>query len=390
MQRKTFPIRDGFEAKCMEVGFDFHSMPSTDGTAYWQEGVAYEFSEATIDAIDDATADLYQRCMEHVDAVVTSGDYPGAYGLDEREISLIENSWRNQEHDLYGRFDLATDGSAIKMLEFNGDTPTGLLEASIVQWHWLEDMMGSDSRNQFNSIHEKLIQSWPVITSRLTSGARVYFAASDEGGREDWGNLEYLADTCTQAGHDVSLIAMEKIGWDAAMRTYVDESNRPIEAVFKLYPWEWLSREEFGQHLPKAKTRWIEPAWKMLLSNKALLPLLWQRFPGHPNLLEAYFAGKEGPTTGNWVKKPLLAREGANITKLVAGQVVPVTGSVFHEAYDNSGYVYQRWFDLPVFEGFRPLVGSWIVGGQTAGIGIREDNNEVTGNSSHFVPHYFN
>ncbi len=389
MQRKGFPVRKNFEARCVDVGFDFHNIPSTDDTPYWQEGIAYEFTETEVDAIDDATGELYRLCLEHIDAVVKSGDYPPEYRFDQREISLIENSWHRQEHDLYGRFDLAYDGISIKMLEFNGDTPTGLLEASIVQWHWLEDIMGKDSRDQFNSIHEKLIESWPVIMSRLSKGTRIHFAATNEGGREDWGNLEYLADTCAQAGQDVSLIAIEKIGWDETTRAYVDESDKPIEAIFKLYPWEWLTREEFGQHLQKTKTRWIEPAWKMLVSNKALLPLLWQRYPGHPNLLEAHFAEDKTPTTGNWVKKPLLAREGANITRLVSGQVIPVTGSDFHQEYDN-GYVYQQWFDLPIFDGFRPIIGSWIVGGQTAGIGIREDKNDVTGNDSHFVPHYFN
>ena len=33
----------------------------------------------------------------------------------------------------------------------------------------------------------------------------------------------------------------------------------------------------------------IEPLWKLIMSNKAILPLLWEMFPNHPNLVPAYY-----------------------------------------------------------------------------------------------------
>jgi glutathionylspermidine synthase len=36
-----------------------------------------------------------------------------------------------------------------------------------------------------------------------------------------------------------------------------------------------------------------------------------------------------------------------------------------------------------------PVIGSWVIYGESAGIGIREDRQEVTTNSSRFVPHLF-
>ena len=29
--------------------------------------------------------------------------------------------------------------------------------------------------------------------------------------------------------------------------------------------------------------QWIEPIWKILLSNKGILPILWELFPHHAN-----------------------------------------------------------------------------------------------------------
>jgi hypothetical protein len=45
-----------------------------------------------------------------------------------------------------------------------------------------------------------------------------------------------------------------------------------------------MFHDAFGAQLAKAPTRWIEPPWKAILSNKGILPLLWEMFPNHPSL----------------------------------------------------------------------------------------------------------
>lgn len=387
MKRKIFVPRPDWVERCKSVGFDYCNLLSSDGSWYWSEGVGYEFSLAQIDALEDATNALHAMCMEVVVAMIKSGDYPLQYGLSQAAIALIESSWKANEPSLYGRFDLAYDGNSIKMLEYNADTPTSLLEASVVQWNWLQDRGLPD---QFNSIHERLIERWKVIAEGIALKPRIYFAGMKEAGREDWGNIEYLMDTAHQAGFDTSDIVVDDIGWDQERKLFVDLNEQPIRGCFKLYPWEWMARDGFGESIAQSQTRFIEPAWKMLLSSKALLPLLWKQFEGHPLLLPTFFEAESEKTKhGKWVRKPILAREGANVTKVEDGVSVHLTGSAFNAEYDKSGYVLQQWVDLPVFDGFRPLVGSWIIGDEAAGIGVREDYNDVTGNDSHFVPHYF-
>ena len=140
--------------------------------------------------------------------------------------------------------------------------------------------------------------------------------------------------------------------------------------------------DEFGAFIEQDRNSafFIEPAWKMILSNKAILPLLWQLFPGHPNLLPAYFTPE---LLGDHVKKPILSREGANIDIVVGDRVVYQTEG----EYGEEGYVYQQLFELPFFSGNYPLIGSWVIGQQPAGIGIREASTLVTDNWSRFVPH---
>ena len=44
---------------------------------------------------------------------------------------------------------------------------------------------------------------------------------------------------------------------------------------------------------------------------------------------------------------------------------------------------------LPEFGGRYPVLGSWVVGDQAAGLCIREGRSLITTNMSHFVPHCF-
>lgn len=386
MFRKKFKPRPNWMERCKAVGFDYYNLPSSDGSGYWSDEVGYEFTLAQVDHLDDATNELHAMCMELIADLIKRGDYHTAYGFSDGTKSLIEKSWKRGDKHLYGRFDLAYDGD-IKMLEYNADTPTSLLEASVVQWHWVEEVEGIPNRDQFNSIHEKLIEQWKVVGQSIAMMPRIHFVGHEDAGREDWGNLEYLMDTAIQAGIDATELTTAQVGWDGS--GFVDLDGKPIVGCFKLYPWEHMVADQFGENVAQASTRWIEPPWKMLLSNKALLPILWEKHKGHPLLLPAFFDDGNLPAMGKWVRKPTLAREGANVTMIEHGQQTQLSGSDFNTDYDKSGYVIQQWVDLPYIEGFRPIIGSWVIGDQAAGIGIREDYNVVTGNDSHFVPHYF-
>ncbi|MEN9925916.1 MAG: hypothetical protein RL268_2042, partial [Pseudomonadota bacterium] len=155
-----------------------------------------------------------------------------------------------------------------------------------------------------------------------------------------------------------------------------------IGALFKLYPWEWLAAEEFGEAiLPHmGSTVWIEPVWKMLWSNKAVLAVLWEMFPGHPNLLPASFDAHA--MQGDYVSKPVHSREGANIEVVRKGQVLARSEG----GYSRNRLVFQELYPLRDFGRGVPVLGSWIVDGVAAGLGIREDGL-ITGNRARFVPH---
>lgn len=373
MQRESRIPRVDWPAKVEELGFYFHSM---DGV-YWDERACYHFTAAEIDTLEAATQELHKRALDAVARVIEKRDF-ARFAIPEAFHDWIERSWKAGDASLFGRFDLSWDGTGEpKMLEYNADTPTALLEASVVQWYWLEEVF--PHADQFNSLHEKLIERWKVLRAQLPAVGALYFTG-DAHSDEDMGNLDYLRDTAMQAGLDARSIGIADIGWDG--KRFVDLDNRAMSSLFKLYPWEWMVREAFGTNLLTGSLRVIEPPWKMLLSNKAILPVMWEMFPDHPNLLAASF--EPGRFATDYVKKPIYSREGANVSITSGGSTIEAPGD-----YGAEGFIWQAYHELPVFDGNFTVIGSWIVGDEPAGIGIREDATPITRNSSRFVPHYF-
>jgi len=375
MRRVASTPRPDWQKKVEEAGLTWHSLDEP----YWNEAAYYQFSSDEVDTLEAATNELEKMTLAAAQHVIDHRLY-SRMGIPELAIPLIESSWEAEPPSLYGRFDLAYDGvHPPKLLEYNADTPTSLLEAAVIQWYWLEELF--PKRDQFNSIHERLVALWKELTPYLPGG-RVDFCSLDDA--EDGMTVTYLQDTAQQAGLTASIFPIHEIGWDG--QAFVGPDNAALGAVFKLYPWEWMVREEFGRHVANAQTIWIEPAWKMLLSNKGILPVLWELYPRHPYLLEAHF---DGPgLMMSWVKKPLLGREGANITLHQPGSEIQTDGD-----YGEEGFIYQEMAPPAVFDGMHAVIGSWVVGHEegnaAAGMGVRESDTPIIGNTSRFVPHLF-
>ena len=373
MKRITTTARNNWQSAVEQLGFGFH----TTNVPYWDERVYYEMEMSEILFIEKATAELWDLCLGAVQHVMDNNLY-SKFNIPEWIIPQIEKSWSEDHPAIYGRFDLCYKNGELKLLEFNADTPTSLYEAGIVQWFWLQDF--DKNRDQFNSVHEKLIAYWKYLKNYLNPGI-LHFTCLKET-LEDLTNVEYMRDCAIQAGLETKLVFIDDLGWDEDSKQFLDLEGLPVKNIFKLYPWEWLLTDEFGKHIPEDSNRalWIEPAWKMILSNKAILPVLWELYPDCPYILPAFFeAGK----LTNYVKKPILSREGANIDMVMKDISLQKTEGV----YGAEGFIYQELFTLPNFSGNYPVIGSWVIGQEPAGMGIREANTLVTDNLSRFVPH---
>ncbi|MFD9255275.1 glutathionylspermidine synthase family protein [Streptomyces bottropensis] len=391
MERRTIEPRPGWQETVEEQGLIYPLTRYPDGSLrpYWDESAYYVFSLPEVEALEEVVEELHTMCLAAAAHIVERDRFAELGITDPRLAGLVAEAWRRRAElpSVYGRFDLRHDGTGpAKLLEYNADTPTSLVEAAGPQWFWMEERFpGAD---QWNSLHERLVAAWKKQSSLLPPGSPLYFAhsAGDELG-EDLMTVAYLKETAEQAGLDTDWISMEDIGWDRLADRFVDKKLRFIRSIFKLYPWEWLTTDRFAPHVlatldnggGTGTTMWIEPAWKMLLSNKSLLAVLWELYPGHPNLLPAYLDGpRELATTTGYVAKPLLGREGAGVTVHEAGTA---------SALSTEACCYQELAPLPAFDGNHVVLGAWVVEDESAGLGIRESSGLVTDEYARFLPH---
>ncbi|WP_136651752.1 glutathionylspermidine synthase family protein [Paracoccus aeridis] len=402
MQKITVAERPGWRDRAAELGFTFADM---GGEPYWDETSAYRFTLRQIeDDIEDPATELHEMCRQAVAHAVTSEEWMTRLEIPRPYWDFVERSWAHGEPELYGRFDLAYDGNGpAKLLEYNADTPTSLYESASFQWLWFEESRDAGTlgpnTDQFNTIHEALAERWAEIAPQ---GEDIHFAA-DRDNPEDFATVEALAWAAREAGLGAHFTALADIGLSEDGQ-FADDKDRVIGTLFKLYPWEDMLRDDFAAHLQPSQTRFIEPPWKAVLSNKGILPLLWQMFPDHPNLLPAFFAADieaarrgerndftdaiaraEPQLSRGHVAKPVFSREGAGVVITEAGREVERAPD---DSYSHHPRVVQALAPLPDFDGFHPVLGAWIVGLRCAGLGVREDRARITHNLSRFKPHF--
>ena len=329
MERVSITERPDWREKATEYGFNFHTMY---GEPYWSEEAYYKLTLAQVEKLEAVTAELHQMCLQVVEKVIASD------------------------------------------------------EAAFFQWIWPEDQLNAGKlpagSDQFNSLQEKLIDRFGELREQF--GFQLLHMACCRDTVEDRGTVQYLQDCAAEAGLATEFLYVEDIGLGEKGQ-FTDLQDQVIGNLFKLYPWEFMLREMFSTKLEDAGVRWLEPAWKSIISNKALLPMLWEMFPNHPNLLAAYFSEDTHPEMEKYVIKPVFSREGANVSIVENGKVVEAVEG----PYGEEGTIVQAFYPLPKFGDSYTLIGSWLINDQPAGIGIREDRALITQDLSRFYPHIF-
>lgn len=370
MRREATAPRPDIKARMQGI-----SMWPTDDDPYYDESVAYVFSESQIETLYEASLSLERIIGEAVDHVIAKKRF-AELGIPENLARYASECRRNGHPSVYGRMDLVYGGiHPPKLLEYNADTPTALFEAAVLQWEWLKAQF--PACDQFNSIHEALIAAWAKLKTQSGLNRLTLTGMLDED--DDRMTIAYMEDVAHQAGWRTLPMQIENLGFDG--RGFVDSEGIYVQALFKLYPWDWLAQEKFFDHLVELDPAVMESAWRVIASSKGLLPILWELFPDHPNLLPASF--KNDATLGPRVSKPVLGREGSDIHFIdVADEPFAPTGP-----YATQNRIYQTYHPLPYFDGWYPVIGSWIIDGEPCGIGVREDRSRVTGLGAKFRPH---
>jgi glutathionylspermidine synthase len=362
-----------------QIGLEWYE----DGTCIADEVVVICEDEAR--GYYDAANELYDMFVAAAQYVIDNNLF-FELGIPFTLEDAIKKSWEEEScWHLYGRFDLAggIDGEPIKLIEFNADTPTMLVETAIVQWAILR-YNGLDEAKQFNRVYEAIVENFVRLGEKGGAKApeRILFS-SIKGSVEDEITTRLLGVMAKEAGYKSRFCYVEEVefGDDGI---FLDGERYGY--WFKLIPWESIAIEEpelallLSNIIQNQKALIFNPPYTLLFQSKGILPILWRLFEGHPLLLEASF---EPLLKKACVKKRTFGREGANI------RVYDKEGKVVRESggeYGGFAPVYQEYVELLRDEQKRSYQAGVFFAYEGCGLGYRR-GDIIIDDGSEFVGH---
>ncbi|WP_197494015.1 glutathionylspermidine synthase family protein [Lewinella sp. 4G2] len=305
------------------------------GLNYYAEGENHDYlsdevllltKEEEADALR-VSDELYDILRATLKRCLISPDRLANMGLTERALPLVQWSVENEWEDyLVGRFDFAggIGGEPLKLLEINADTCSLLPETTAIM---PEVLRKAGVKPLTNGVLASLENQFSRVKN---ARGNAIAAATHLGHTDDQLNLDVLIKTAKAAGWKVDELELPNLVFDDENGLLIEMGEDDFSRYYyllKFIPWDWIITEEpqLWDLLEKMTTehllRVLNPAWTLLLQNKALLAYAWQDNPGHPALLPTAFdpADLPNPTQG-YVRKPVYGRMGENVMVSLNGR----------------------------------------------------------------------
>lgn len=313
---------------------------------------------------------------------------------------------------IISRFDFALTQEGFKLLEYNSDTPTFIMECFRMNRIICNHFGYLDPNEQVENILSKTITT-AIMDSlnslQLNKEPNIVFTAHDSH-KEDWNTTQYLSKLANVPCQVLPLHKL-RIGDDAL----IDEAGEKIDILYRqTYPLEHLlydedaeTKEKVGLKLlelvMQGKLAIINPMSSFLLQSKAIQALIWglaeekffftetERNTIWKYMLPTYLEPDPFISKSSFVKKPAFGREGDTIT--IFNDQNAIIERNQRQTYDEELPVYQQYVSLPTVEleteqGTEKLsymFGSFLLSGKASAIGIRA-GGKITANESYFLP----
>lgn len=385
--KKIEPLDNGY---LESIGFGWHT--DLDGSRYISNELV-SITQDEAEAFYEATNELYDMYVAAAEYVINN-DLFHELGIPFNLVDIIKASWENDVHwHLYGRFDLSggVDGKPIKLIEFNADTPTSLFETAIIQWAMLK-FNNLDEAAQFNDVYEALVENFKrlVTLEEDTSAFDEYYEgwkilfSSIAGSSEDENTTRLLEAAARDAGFECDFAFASEVSFDDENGIFWNGQN--WEYWFKLIPWEMIAIDESDLALiikniiKNQKAIILNPAYTLLFQSKGIMKILWDLYPNHPLLLESSFEPLNGKKQ---VKKPFLAREGANVSIINSDGSIEIQND---GEYANGKFLYQEFADFAKDEKGNSYQAGMFFAFEGCALGFRK-GKDIIDNYSKFVGH---
>lgn len=351
----------------------------------------FSLSESALREIKHAANELHAMFMHATHHVMEDDARLERFNIPPALWPKIHQSWNNRRtHMITGRLDLSVSARGIKVYEYNADSASCYLECGTIQREWARHFGIAEGRDTGEDLYADLCAAWRV--SGVDGGIHIML---DDDPEERYHAL-YMKAAIEEAGLSCRLLdGLSGLAWNDE-GAVVDRDGVPIRWVWKTWAWETAFEEiraqlEGGESdkatvaprladvLLREGVMVFEPLWTAIPSNKAVLPVLCELFPDHPNLLETRYDLNDGLRTRGYAVKPIGGRCGSNVAVVNRhDDVVAATAGRF----DNQPQIYQELFPLPRIGDYYVQHSAFVVDGHYSATCVRVDPGLViTGES---------
>ncbi|GCE50998.1 glutathionylspermidine synthase [Thermosporothrix hazakensis] len=320
-----------------------------------------------------------------------------------------------------GRYEFLMTAAGPKLLEFNAETPTVVVELFHMNSQVCTDFGLRDPNVHCETQLAQAIQSsiegalrW---LKQRPEQATIIFSSSTD--KEERGTTEFYRHLLESRGplpYQTAYQSLEALRvTDDALLT---AEGKRVDVLYKLYPTEYLIKDESSDGTPiglallelvrRRQLAIINPPTAFVLQNKALVAVLWALHLAQSDLftheehrwieqylLPTYLAPHDAQgqpfIQGRHVIKPVYGREGISITVCHRGEVVEQSDLNF---YSDQVMVYQQYTEPPTTtiqtEDGRTEVNlvhnCFVVAGEPSAVGVRAARKLIFDDFSYFLP----
>ena len=322
-----------------------------------------------------------------------------------------------------GRFEFAWTAEGPKLLEFNAETPTFVVELFHMNGQVCKDFglvdPNVDCQEQLiQAMHSTITASLSWIGMHQRDSISVVFSSYADR-KEERGTVEFYRNLLTSIGdlpYKTSFRGLNELRVTPDCLFTADGER--VDVLYKLYPTEHLIEDEAPDGMPvglallelvrKRQLAILNPPVAFVLQNKALMAILWamhmvesELFTSEehmwieqyvlPSYLDAHDVQGQVVFAGAYVVKPVFGREGASITIRTGQQVV---GQSEQHLYENQVKMYQQYVALPTTtvqteEGLTDvhlIHNCFVVAGIPSAIGVRASQKLILDDNAYFLP----
>ncbi|MHB1653141.1 MAG: glutathionylspermidine synthase family protein [Desulfitobacteriaceae bacterium] len=384
----------------------------------WLDGMEYALAEVHAISPDlrqelafatEALGQIYAKTVAFTQ--LGSDDLLKELGIPEEALGAVRVFVFPEWVTTVGRFDFAHTRDGLKMLEFNADTPTSVVEAFYVNgkacdfFGFRDPNLGME-KHIFDAFAQTLgrYNEFGFATDSIVFSSLGWH-------NEDRGTTEYLLQ---KSGLKGRFVPLENLRIDNdRLWAIVEEEKVPVDVLYRLHALEKLAVEKddtdgypTGAHvldlIARGKLAVINPPSAFVAQTKALQALIWGLHEAEeffstaehdiiekymlPTYLENLFLDRVP-----YVTKPIYGREGGAVRIFTAsGEILE---SDKDDYYWEQPMVYQKYAEMEEVESQtvsgtykgRLLWGSFLVGGRASAIAARI-GERITGNLSCFLP----